>query len=523
MGRSIAGKPSIAETRRNKRLRKARLLREARRKEREQIPLATDCIPVTTGETKFGAFETEDDYYFEYFRRIQMEEDLTNNNIQVAEELEEEIDSDENEGTGDDFDMALDIAHQFLMGEEWQSDIINFITEQCSDTNFQPNDISEGKFNHENYDTWCKFREMSEKKVTDLLESLGLQADTLVRRCRRVLRTKGSGRRKHASEVVRALLVIDDFGAFCRLVLDCQDIKLNERDQINQRKTIPCASVAGQQTGNSSVATTTQARCTDAERKQLLDLPIDWIQQVNVARAITSKKDLDNDETESLIPWAQAALQLNENINASVLSPEDLLSLRSRVFFTRIDVDVFVAKKLLHGSTTKINNEEKSNQDENHLMNCLQRQNELQNEVTLQRNVVLTSNKNLNINENMFGEMYMYMQDALTSSSSRSNRVSDDGRDVIPQRCGELVPQILKLLVLEAEQEYIVNEIRSFFEDEALSVPKVQIFDKSVVVGDGGSNAFESKEEQNEEKEVHDDHCFLDSIKYIKGKVLVGS
>ena len=84
-------------------------------------------------------------------------------------------------------------------------------------------------------------------------------------------------------------------------------------------------------------------------------------------------------------------------------------------------------------------------------MNCLQRQNELENEVTLQRNVVLTSNKNLNINENMFGEMYMYMQDALTSSSSRSNRVSDDGRDVIPQRCGELVPQILKLLVLELE------------------------------------------------------------------------
>ena len=47
------------------------------------------------------------------------------------------------------------------------------------------------------------------------------------------------------------------------------------------------------------------------------------------------------------------------------------------------------------------------------------------------------------------------------------------------------------------------EEIRSFFEDEALSVPKVQIFDKSVVVGDGGSNAFESKEEQNEEKEVN--------------------
>ena len=28
---------------------------------------------------------------------------------------------------------------------------------------------------------------------------------------------------------------------------------------------------------------------------------------------------------------------------------------------------------------------------------------------------------------------------------------------------------------------------------------------------------------KNEEKEVHDDHCFLDSIKYIKGNVLVGS
>ena len=79
MGRAIAGKPSIAQTRREKRLKKAHILRAQRRK--NKVPVAAVAVPVAEagaggagGESKFGSFENEDAYYFEYYRRLEEEE-----------------------------------------------------------------------------------------------------------------------------------------------------------------------------------------------------------------------------------------------------------------------------------------------------------------------------------------------------------------------------------------------------------------------------------------------------------------
>ena len=242
MGRAIAGKPSIAQTRREKRLKKARILRAQRRK--NKVPVAAVAVPVAEagaggagGESKFGSFENEDAYYFEYYRRLEEEEEgEEGRGEQVGGEGEgegketrtdtyyssSEAESDENDGVGDEFDLALDIAHQFLTGNEWSNDILNFVEQRCQNQVFVPRDMEEGKFDHDHHQIWCEFRTMAEKKIETLLEQLGLSTDTLVRRCRRVLRTRGDRHRRHASQVVRALLVIDDFAAFCRLVLDIQ-------------------------------------------------------------------------------------------------------------------------------------------------------------------------------------------------------------------------------------------------------------------------------------------------------------
>ena len=244
MGRAIAGKPSIAQTRREKRLKKAHILRAQRRK--NKVPVAAVAAPVAEagaggagGESKFGSFENEDAYYFEYYRRLEEEEGgQVGSGWQVegegggGREEEEtrtdtyysssEAESDENDGVGDEFDLALDIAHQFLTGIGWSNDILNFVEQRCQNQVFVPRDMEEGKFDHDHHQIWCEFRTMAEKKIETLLKQLGLSTDILVRRCRRVLRTKGDRHRRHASQVVRALLVIDDFAAFCRLVLDIQ-------------------------------------------------------------------------------------------------------------------------------------------------------------------------------------------------------------------------------------------------------------------------------------------------------------
>ena len=542
------------------------MLRAERKKQREEaMPWAAEGVPVQQQhqESKFGAFATEDDYYFEYYRRL----DAENQDATATASFpppQSDSDSDETDGIGDAFDMALDVAHQFLMGPEWQSTIFQFIMERCNPTTFTPNDMSEGKFDHEHYDTWLSFREMAEQNVTTVLENLGLQSDMLVRRCRRVLRTKGNRQRRHASEVVRALLVIDDFGAFCRLVLDCQKTSVgnttNDARQPDQYQnnaannaavtatpsapplehgaanhiataaTTTAATTAEHKSSGSSPPTTmatphsTQSTCTDKERQQLLDLPIDWSQQIHVARAIASKIDLDPSEQQWLIPWAHAALELNTHTDSTALSPEKLLALRSHVFLTRIDVDVFVAKKILQSSTTPpiTHNATKS---ENTLMAHLNRQAELDKAVTDQRNIVLSTNDHLTINGNRYGEMYLYLQSVLRSTSSQSS--TNDGRDIIPQRCGELVPQILKLLVLEAEQEHVIDHIRNSFEDESLSVPtEAPIWtNEGKETGDDGSSSsteFMYASKTNEVTEFEDNDPFLDSIRYVGRRLVVG-
>ena len=408
MGRSIAGKPSIAQTRRTKRLRKARRLRTERDK---QNSLKT----TTVGASKFGAFEDEDAYYFEYYRRLEEEEAATaenNDDHATPLEPEPEPDSDESDGIGDQFDLALDIAHQFLMGPEWQHTILSFVETHCNHKVFAPTDVCEGKFDHDNHSVWRKFCQTAETKVTGVLETLGLQADMLVRRCRRVLRTEGSRQKRHASEVVRALLVIDDFAAFCRLVLDCQGVsdcdydytRAQERDATTvmmgatpsappldflepqaENRAHPNSAVVSRATSSSSsssssVTNTSTAptvapapsACTDTERLQLLDLPVDWSQQIQVARAIASKKDFNTTEQNVLVPWATAALQLDTHTDASTLLPEELLALRSHVFLTRISVDVFVAQQLWQNvQQTK---DRKETKQEDVLMTYLQRQ-----------------------------------------------------------------------------------------------------------------------------------------------------
>jgi hypothetical protein len=155
----------------------------------------------------------------------------------------------------------------------------------------------------------------------------------------------------------------------------------------------------------------------------------------------------------------------------------------------------------------------------------LNRQAELDKAVTDQRNIVLSTNDHLTINGNRYGEMYLYLQSVLRSTSCQSS--TNDGRDIIPQRCGELVPQILKLLVLEAEQEHVIDHIRNSFEDESLSVPtEAPIWtNEGKETGDDGSSSsteFMYASKTNEVTEFEDNDPFLDSIRYVGRRLVVG-
>ena len=89
------------------------------------------------------------------------------------------------------------------------------------------------------------------------------------------------------------------------------------------------------------------------------------------------------------------------------------------------------------------------------------------------------------------------------------NETETDGRDVIPQRASSIVPKILKLLVLEAEKEHIINTIRNTFEKDSLKVPTTT------------PTSFSSKTNDIDGENDESDDPFLDSIRYLKGKVML--
>ena len=94
----------------------------------------------------------------------------------------------------------------------------------------------------------------------------------------------------------------------------------------------------------------------------------------------------------------------------------------------------------------------------------------------------------------------------------RSDKVNDhDGRDAIPQRAGTLIPQVLKLLVLEAEQEHVVNSIRNAFDQDDMQVP-------TTVPSSSSSSSSSSPSSKEQE-----DDPFLDSLRYLKGRVMLAS
>ena len=663
MGRSIAGKSSVARTRRQKRLAKARAIKKQLRKKQQtdRENNTEEHHPVV--ESKFGAFESEDAYYYEYYRRLD-EEQQTTQQEQVLEsepDLEPDLepDSDENEAVGDTYDLALEVAHQFLMGEEWQRNITSFIHQNCS--TFTYKEMQEGKFDHQHHTVWNQFRDMVELKVSTILRQLGLEPEMLAARCRRVLRTRGSLQRRHASEVVRSLLVIDDFSAFCSLVIQLEEKRMDtinvplanddvplvndtetyyetknnavdqqidlivqqdptlytfsctknsngavslgmelisrvsgggcivrnvetdsfaekngvkrghvimyinncnvERYELSQvinllkgienngdpsamtivlRKRIAVSVSANKDstTTDSTPSSTDFQRLksftmTKEECHHLFDLPSDWFQQIKIATAIMNKKQKNKKELKYLLPWATASKKLdahnyanNQNSSDSTtinstLSPEEILQLRFDVFIKRIDVDLYVAKQMLRDVYAKTTESTATTEADVLMMKCLERQSLLENEVIEQRNVVLSTNQELNIHENMYGDIYLYLQTALRKEqnqennlvddpnvSSKMNETETDGRDVIPQRASSIVPKILKLLVLEAEKEHIINTIRNTFENDSLKVPTTT------------PTSFSSKTNDIDGENDESD-AFLDSIRYLKGKVML--
>ena len=135
--------------------------------------------------------------------------------------------SDEELGTEAGADLSLDVAHQFIFGGEWRSDITSFLSEHAHvfapDASARDSPDGPGAqddFSQPQHKVFCSFRVFAERRLDAVLSSMGLTSDALAARCRRVLRTEGSSRRDVATMVVQSLLAVDSFAAFARLCID---------------------------------------------------------------------------------------------------------------------------------------------------------------------------------------------------------------------------------------------------------------------------------------------------------------
>ena len=258
------------------------------------------------------------------------------------------------------------------------------------------------------------------------------------------------------------------------------------------------------------------------QMRHMLDLPTDWSTQIEIARRLCSSGvQLDDNERQELLPWAEKALQLERcRQGYERCGAERLLELRADVFRARIRMDVHVARKMV-GSSGVVRGEGKSTADGD-LAVSLSRSQDLESAIERQRALVLKEVDKLGMSEAKYGSVYFLLKTMISGggASTNLNGGAIDGAeadlDAIPQACEGMIALLIKLLCLEQERDDLQMSIR-----RAVSGAAETSGAAGAAAKEGDQGRYQAtrivSQSDGAVDAVDESDCFLHSIRFLKG------
>ena len=224
----------------------------------------------------------------------------------------------------------------------------------------------------------------------------------------------------------------------------------------------------------------------------------EWEIQLEIAKSITENDDTSNKKEPELVEWARGVVHMNKLLlPGSGASGKDISEHRRTLSILRNKVDLMVARKMLEDNDNirakLIEDREKNNfnsmngtnggstnnntssmndlieLDEKNLNELIEMHAEKQNDVNMQRENCTVYFHDQRISQEAYSEVYFFLKDMIKQNNSFIFE-QDEVHDFIFKRIGHeemsLVPELLKLLVLEDEEAWLQEHIRQIVSGE---------------------------------------------------------
>lgn len=392
--------------------------------------------------------------------------------------------------------------------------MLTFVDESCA-LFADDGDDDMSSFTHAQYGVWHQFKDIVDSCISAVLSDLGGSEEAFAEACENILKEKDKGPRDAAvKDVLRKLLTYDSFESFGYMMkVRCQELDGRVPSDANYFEEANGGSIAGVKL--SEDAGTIQRRETKTSTveedeveglRRQLQLK-EWEIQLEIAKSIisTSKSGEDSAGREpELIEWAQGVLEMERLLlPTSGASAAEISAFRRSLTILRNKVDLMVARKMLEENDQLRRKLEKDREEqekrlanggdyveqrgvlekgERGLESLLDQHVEKQADAETQRQICVCYFQDQRVSQESYSEVYFFLKDMVRQENCSFMLEQDEVHDFIFNRLGHeemtLVPEMLKLLVLEDEEAWLQAHIRSIVSGEPLSL-KQQVVQSS--------------------------------------------
>ena len=419
-------------------------------------------------------------------------------------------------------DVWIDAVDQFLRGNQWKKRVVDFVDKNC--ILFADEDDEITAFSHGQFDIWQEFKDTVEDSIGGVLNDLGGSPEAFSKACDERLAKEDKGPRDAAvKDILRKLLTYDSFEDFGFMMkLRCKEIENNEvcdadylsstlqREKDNEnaknmhsyegKNSVDAQSLAYGGTTqvdvkDDSTAAEGAGEDEDDEKVEQLRRELqrkEWEIQLEIAKSIlqdddAGKSDAGKKEPE-LVAWARGVVYMDKLLlPGSGASGQDISEHRRTLSILRNKVDLMVARNMLQENDNTrekllaTRNEMESQEskmsmgslvefDERNLNELITLHAEKQNDVNVQRSSCTSYFEDNRISQETYSDVYFFLKDMIKQNNTFIFE-QDEVHDFIFKRVGHeqmsLVPELLKLLVLEDEELWLQEHIRKLVSEDA--------------------------------------------------------
>eukprot|EP00750_Incisomonas_marina_P013387 INCI17307.2.p1 GENE.INCI17307.2~~INCI17307.2.p1 ORF type:complete len:724 (+),score=192.38 INCI17307.2:91-2262(+) len=408
-----------------------------------------------------------------------------------------------------------------------------------------------GGYSHDQYLLFREFSEYIETLIASKLGELGVSEEDFFNTCEDLLKTDSRGPREEMfKETLSQLLSYTSFSKFCEMMQRVyDDYAEQQQQQQQQQQQLGFAAAAAQQHHQAahnedyelqlalemSKREMEEAKIQERGRRQMAarqranyatwragskpeDAPEEWDMQVATAQSIVKASQdgkLSEDELEVFTPWAEKVIEVDSLYRKKDKSLTDELDEKMQELnLLRLKVDLLVAQQMTRENekrrndlnkkvetwheemvtNSKGNQQDIIDQAEATLDDLLARVADVHAEVQRVREHCL-SGIPAKISELHYQELYFFLLGYLDKgliTLADADQIYDRIYDEIGLVNADIVPKMLKLLVLEREEEKLERRVNTMCDSNLQLIASLQ------------QQADEADEEEEEEGDDHE-------------------